>query len=144
MQQLSRRERLRRSLELPKISIVKEKKTTLPDGFTKWNEPSPRPEALTQVELMPVEIRAWDDTFRAWTLSCCEFRECSWGIVSALYISQTAWAHETGNPFVGERETFVVILQSLGFSIAPDESVVYGLLLKDDVKAVEAVRRISS
>lgn len=99
---------------------------------------SPRPETLAQAELLPAEIRAWDDTFRAWTQDCCLFRERSWGIVSELYISQTEWAHDTDGPFLGERETFVAILQSLGFPIVTDGSEVYGLLLKQDVESAEA------
>lgn len=98
----------------------------------------PRPETLAQVELLPAEIRVWDDTFRAWTQDCCVFRERSWGIVSELYISQTEWAHDTDNPFLGERETFVAILQSLRFSLSSDASKVYGLLLKEDAESAGA------
>lgn len=138
MQQLSRRERLRMSVELPRMSIVMDKETAPQNVPNTWNEPSPRPETLTQVERMAAEIRAWDDTFHAWTRDCCVFRDGSWGKVSKLYASQTEWAHETRNPFLCERETFIAILQSLGFSISAEGSQVYGLLLKKDVETAEA------
>ena len=117
---LSRRERLRKSLELPNAPCA-------------MNEDNPRPETLAQVELLPAEVRAWDDSFDLWTQARCAFRDHSWGSVSALYVDHIEWAHQTGQPFAGDRETFQAILMALGFQI--QDGMVSGLILREDWEA---------
>ena len=99
--------------------------------------PSPRPETMAQVELLPAEVRAWDDVMLAWTRACCSFHDGCWGSVGSLYVSHIEWAHEIGQPFVADRETFAAILQCLGFKI--QGGMVYGLLLKEDYGAARYV-----
>ncbi len=98
----------------------------------------PRSADLTQVELLPGEIRLWDNAMHAWTQARCAFRERSWGIVSSLYVDHIAWAHQTGQPFAAERETFAAILMSIGFQIA--DGMCYGLILAEDYEAARHIR----
>ena len=117
---LSRRERLRRSLELP-------------DAPCAMNEDNPRPETLAQVELLPAEVKEWDDAMHAWTQARCSWRERSWGSLSRLYISHIEHAHQAGGMFAPDRETFVAIVMALGFQIV--DGMVSGLILAEDWQA---------
>ena len=93
-------------------------------------EASPCSVTLAQVDLLPAEIRKWDDAMLVWVRAHCAFRERSWGIVSSLYVNHIEWAHETDHPFAADRETFQAILMGLGFQIA--DGMCYGLILKED------------
>ncbi|MHB1959411.1 MAG: hypothetical protein ACYCO5_10310 [Acidobacteriaceae bacterium] len=95
--------------------------------------PSPRPETMAQVELLPAEVRAWDDAMLLWTRACCCFHDGCWGSAGSLYVSHIEWAHQTGQPFVADRETFTSILMALGFQI--QDGMVYGLILAEDWEA---------
>ena len=106
--------------------------TAIP-GQTQNFSPDPRPEMLAQVELMPDEVRLWDDAMHAWTKARCAFREKSWGSVSSLYVDHIEHAHQTGGMFAPDRETFQAILMALGFQI--HDGMVYGLILREDAEA---------
>lgn len=95
---------------------------------------APRPSDLAEVELMTAEIRQWDYTMAVWAEARCAWKERSWGSLSKLYESQVAWAHQTGQPFAGDEQTFTVILMGLGFHVA--DGWVYGLIFREDAEAV--------
>ena len=97
------------------------------------SEPSPRPETMAQVELLPAEVKEWDDAMHAWTQARCSWRERSSGSLSRLYISHIEHTHQTGGMFAPDRETFVAILMALGFQI--QDGMVSGLLLREDYEA---------
>lgn len=97
------------------------------------DKPSPRPETLAQVELLPAEVRQWDDAMLVWARAHCAFREHSWGSLSRLYISHIEHAHQSGGMFAPDRETFQAILMALGFQI--EDGMCYGLVLADDANA---------
>ena len=100
-------------------------------------KPSPRAETLAQVELLPAEVRQWDEAMLRWTQTRCAFRERSWGSLSSLYISHIEHAHQTGGMFAPDRETFQAILMALGFQI--EDGMVYGLILREDWEAASYV-----
>lgn len=93
----------------------------------------PRSADLALVELLPAEVRQWDDTMRAWTQARCAFREQSRGSVSRLYVDHIEWAHQIRQPFICDRETFQAVLMALGFQI--QDGMVSGLLLREDWEA---------
>lgn len=94
-------------------------------------EPSPRPETLAKVELLPAEVREWDDALLVWAKARCAFRERSWGSLMRLYVDHIEWAHQTGGMFAPDRETFQAILMALGLQLA--DGMVYGLILAEDL-----------
>ncbi|HVC90423.1 MAG TPA: hypothetical protein VND66_07355 [Acidobacteriaceae bacterium] len=94
------------------------------------SELPPRPETLAQVELLPAEIRQWDDAMLVWASAHCIFRDRSWGSLSRLYISHIDHAHQSGGMFAPDRETFQAILMALGFHI--QDGFVYGLILREE------------
>lgn len=94
----------------------------------------PRHSDMAAVELVQDEIGRWDYALHVWTQARCAWRERSWGSLSKLYESQVAWAHQTGQPFAPDAETFMAILMSLGFHV--DGGMVYGLIFKADANAV--------
>ena len=75
---------------------------------------------MAQVELLPAEVKEWDDAMHAWTQARCSWRERSSGSLSRLYISHIEHAHQTGGMFAPDRETFVAILMALGFRFGWD------------------------
>jgi hypothetical protein len=93
------------------------------------SKPSPRPETLAQVELLPAEIRQWDDAMRVWANAHCVFRDSNWGSLSRLYISHIDHADTSGGIFAPDCETFQAILMALGFRI--QDGFVYGLILRE-------------
>lgn len=98
-------------------------------------KPSPRAETLAQVELLPAEIRQWDDALHTWIQTRCGWRKDSWGSVSSLFIDHIEHAHQTGGMFAPDRETFAAILMALGFQVR--DGFVYGLLLRRDADAAQ-------
>jgi hypothetical protein len=107
-----------------------DKDTMSLDIANTWDEPSPRPETLAQVELLPAEVRLWDDAMRVWVNAHCTLPECSWGSLSRLYISHIEHAHQSSGMFAPDCETFQAILMALGFQI--QDGFVYGLILRED------------
>lgn len=132
MPAISRRERLRRALDVAEPRIDSTESSIPADDTTAWREPQAR--HLAEVELIPDEVRAWDDAFHAWTQTACAWREHSWCGIAALHVSYCEWAaaHDAD---VCDRQTFEAALACLGFRIA--DATVYGLIFKTDMEAAE-------
>ena len=95
--------------------------------------PSPRPETMAQVELLPDEIKEWNSAFLEWTKACCRFHDGSLGSVGSLHVSYCVWADANGKP-LGDRETFEWLLSNAGQLI--QDGFVTGLILREDLDAV--------
>jgi hypothetical protein len=127
------------SAEVPKVSNASFATfgTPLPEQTQNFStcadtqsEPSPRPETMAQVELMPAEIRQWDDAMLVWAKAHCIFRDHNWGSLPRLYISHIDHADKSGSMFAPDCETFQAILMALGFHI--QDGFVYGLILREE------------
>ncbi|MGB8477670.1 MAG: hypothetical protein WCE63_02365 [Acidobacteriaceae bacterium] len=81
------------------------------------------------MELLPAEVRQWDDAMRVWANAHCIFRDRNWGSLSRLYKSHIKHAHQIGGMFAPDAETFQAILMALGFQV--QDGFVYGLILRE-------------
>ena len=113
--------------------LVEEIRQRKPELVSILSRKEPRPSDMAAVELLPDEVRYWDDALLGWTQARCVFRERSYGAVGKLYEDHVAWAHRTGAPFVADVETFLAILMALGFQV--DGGMVYGLIFRADANA---------
>lgn len=68
-----------------------------------------------------------------WMLERCTYVDRWWGGIGALYLSLARWLAERGRPVPASRLAFVTALQREGFQV--NDGLVYGLVLKSDVKA---------
>jgi len=141
MPMLSRRERLRKSLESPNGPCVMSKDSP--------PAPDPKPCHMAAVELLQDEVHQWDDSMHArrgsfgqWRMTTCVVKERCFGGVGCLHVRFAAWciAHDA---LPCTRETFETLLTDAGFLIA--DGLVSGLILAEDWQAAhwktEAVRR---
>lgn len=75
-----------------------------------------------------------------WLLAECIFRDHWWGRVGALHLSLARWCVNSGQPMPVSRRSFEDALLQEGFLVTSD-SLVYGLVLKEDVLAHERFQR---
>ncbi|MEO6965531.1 MAG: hypothetical protein ABI076_06480 [Acidobacteriaceae bacterium] len=90
---------------------------------------------MAQVELLPDEIRAWDEAFHGWTQAVCVWREHSWRDLGALHVSYCEWA-DARNADVCDRQTFEAVLTCLGFALK--DGMIDGLIFREDAEAATA------
>ena len=112
---LSRREQLRKALELPESLCVMTKE----------------PEAEMVESTTPHDPAAWAEDFHRWALDRCVWRDRCFGGIGALHTCFCEWAiaHKS---VPMQRTTFERLLRDHGFFFA--DGLVYGLLLAEDVK----------
>lgn len=121
---LSRRERLRRSLDLPEGK-----------PFPLERRQGPKPGALTNPagNIPAQDPSAWAEDFHRWALSCCVWRERAFGGIGRLHTHFSEWAacHES---VPCTRQVFEAIIGSQGLFLA--DGLVYGIILTADAEAI--------
>jgi hypothetical protein len=128
---LSRRERLRRSLDLPDTR-----------DYASPKAPGPRPdrgnyEGIAQLDrALPANPEEWRESFLQWLDSACAFHPRVFGGVAALHDAYCEWEIASGDVPCNQ-DTFERLLAELGFLMGEVEGtlLVSGLALRDDVEA---------
>lgn len=71
-----------------------------------------------------------------WLLENCIYGDCWWGGIGCLQLDLACWCANCGQPMLSSRRAFEAALLQEGFWVTSD-SLVYGLVLKEDVLAHE-------
>lgn len=109
MSLISRREKLRRALDLPEMSSEMSK------------------------DSVPIEdFRAWAEDFHRWTLDRCVWRQRDFSGIGPLCKDFGCWALEH-DIVPCQRKTFEALIEDAGFLFA--DGLVSGLILKADLRA---------
>ncbi len=137
MQLLSRRERLRRSLDLPDASEQIPAREPRPVPFSLVNLDGRVPEGIAKSGGIPTADPAeWREPFVQWLDSACAFHPRVFGGVAALHNAFCDWEILQGevpcNP-----DTFERLLRELGFLIGEvgGTMLVSGVAFREDVEA---------
>ena len=119
MSLISRRERLRRALQVPDIDCVMSKES---------GTESPSDRFLISNDV----TKAWMQHFQQWLLDRCARRNHCFGAFAVLYRDFCEWC-ATHQVNLCTRQVFELLLASSDFLFA--EGFVSGLILKDDLWA---------
>lgn len=123
---LSRRERLRKALELPSAIRVTSKKydTELPQAATE-----------STGDIAEHDPAEWQEDFTRWKAENCAHREDreDWGGIGALLVDFAEWCCSR-DAVPCTRATFERLVRDAGFRCT--EGGVTGLVLREDLKAV--------
>jgi hypothetical protein len=124
---LSRRERLRKSVELPSALCVMSKKheTELPQAATE-----------STGGMADHDPAAWSEDFDKWRAENCAHREGKddWGGIGALLVDFAEWCVARNSVPCSTRATFERLLRDAGFRL--NVGMVAGLVLRADLEAV--------
>jgi hypothetical protein len=118
---ISRRERLRRSLDLPEGLCVMSKESA----------------AGAKEVIPPHDPAAWAEDFHRWMLERCVWRDRCFGGIGALHTSFCEWAISS-HSVPCQRKTFERLLADAGFLVA--DGLVSGLISKADLWGLEPSR----